>query len=306
MKIELKKTNFKEARDYANKIKDNMSIVCLQKAPSFRDLLLFVYKDDVVIGLVILYGRYCPFDGLELQHVYLEKEYRGNGFYKIIIGLLQKILKRMFLRNLYMRIISKAENQRYEDFYINLGFEIYDTASIYRCNVDEKSLDLWEETKKNLLDRLIDWHKKNGISTVSFDNADDKLLNILKKQKGYSKRYNIKDIINGVSGNFAKTVSFISVLDNKPIAISMILEATPTQAIFQLISEDENYAGTGAYLPAVYMSMESLFKSKYETVSFCIFEYNRHMEKDAKLLFSPLVISTTVQKSLRLSANKQL
>ena len=298
--IILRKVKFQEAKEFAILNNDNMAIVSLQKTPSFRDLIFFVYKDDIVIGLVILYGRYCPMDGLELQHVFLKEEYRKKGYYPIILKILMRILKKCFLRHLYLRIISSDQNKMYEDFYFNMGFEVYDTATIYKCNVNEESLSLWNKVKNNMLNRLVEWHKNNGVVTLSFDEADDKMLKLLKKQKTYSKNYNIKDVLNGVSGNFSKSTSFMSILDNKPVAISMVLEATPTQAVFQLISEDENYAGTGVYLPAVYMSMESLFKSKYETVSFCIFEYNKHMEKDAKLLFSTLVSNIVVQKSLKI------
>ncbi len=302
MELHVKKANILEQMVLQNIAQDAFLQLSGGMMKEKRDTFLAIYNGLNPVGCAVLLARNCPSDGLEIQCIHIFKEYRGRHYAKECITVIKDYTKQAGYTCLYVRLVESHQYAEVLKAVLRYsGFSPYDKAEIMSCRVSGENQVIWQETLSKYYDKLGAWLERQGIKTVSFAEANEELIHKLLHDKGleFDSRYNIESIYQNTQGIFLKDASFIAYRNDTPVAITMLLEADEKALVFQLISEAKTYQKMGTIILPIVKSMDWSFRSKYEKVSFCIFDYNTPMKKVSDNIFSKMIYKQTIQYCYR-------
>lgn len=306
MGIRLKKLNALEQLIFLNMESNVLAAHIAGMMKYSKDQFLGIYMNDEPAGIVILLARNCPLDGISLEYFGLFERFRGKGYAAECIESVKAYAAQAGYQFLYTRLAaSNKRNAILTALFQQTGFSVYEQAEIRKCRNNAESRRLWEETCRNYCDKIVPWLERQGFETTSFAETDTvRIESLLHNEAHFDERYSISQIYHGAQGTFIPEGSFAVFRSGEPAAVTMLIEADASSVVFQLISAAGPYQNMGVVLLAIIKSMEWVLSSRFQQVSFCIFDYNEPMKRLSENIFNNMVFKKTKHECYRCSLER--
>lgn len=254
-------------------------------------LYVLLNEHNEVIGVAVFNIK--SHDSIELNYIYIFPKYQNEGFGKIFIAQLSEEFKKRGIKKCYSRTVLSEKSLK--DIFISFGFFEINESNIIRCSVNEDNKKLWYKYVAKKYPIIEKWCLMNNIKIISFENADIDLKQTVFKGHNFLSNLDINIINNNNCGEFIESLSFIAYEKNEAIAYTIVTSLNEKSLIFAQINTSENYKGSGVAVATFFKSMEKIFESSYQTVSYTILSDNKSMLKLAKGMIENLTCKSTKQ-----------
>ncbi len=215
----------------------------------------------------------------ELTYIYIESGFRNQKAGSFFINAIRQQLRQINCNAISARTVLNEEN--ISGIFNHLGFTAVGESVITKFKVDYENEQIWRKYISRKRNAVCKWNKLNNIRVIPFSSADKNTKDIIfnRKNNDFPKELDPVSISEGSCGNFAEEMSYIACKDKVPITYTMLSSPSKNTLVFSQISTSKNYQGTGAFIVPFIASMDSIFASGYEIVSYTILKNNARMMK---------------------------